>query len=91
MAASLTRAQGVIVTAMEAYPEGYIYNIEDGTGPYRFRRKPNGDSVRLDGRVVYSLQRRKIITGHKPPLTMGDEDGAIIWTLNRSHPSLLQW
>lgn len=69
MAASLTKNQRVVVRLLESYPAGYIYNVEDGTGPWRFAYSPGGTSLRLDGRVVFSLQARRIVNGHAPPLT----------------------
>lgn len=91
MAASLTDKQRTVVRLLDAYPQGYVYNVEDGTGPWRLRYSPAGESLRLDGRAVFSLQRRRILTGHAPPLTHPHPVPDRVWTLNRTHPVFLAW
>lgn len=91
MAASLTSKQRTVVSLLETYWTGYVYNVEDGTGPWRLRYSPDGSSLRLDGRVVFSLQRRGILTGHPAPLTHPHPVPDRIWTLNRTHATFLAW
>lgn len=86
MKTKLTVKQRILVRLLETYPQAYIFL--GGDAGWYLRYSPNHPTpLKMDGRVVHSLQRTKIINGHARPFTMADGDR--VWTLNRTHPALL--
>lgn len=79
----LSSRQLTVIRLLSDYPQSYIFLGEDAGWYFRYGPESAAAPLRLDGRVVHSLQRRKIVNGHARPFTMADGDR--VWTLNRAH------